>query len=180
MENMHWDENEPLAEGLDVLPEGSFRFPRPSEDLRRSVFGRTRQIVRARSRRRRFIIVAVAAAAYIGGITTALFFSETAMRDGEGRNAVVESPFGDEGTQPRFRDFITEAGELERRSDSAPPKERTRLLTRAGDLYLSAQYDVEKALNCYRRALNTMPASRQTIIEPDDSWLLAALKDSRR
>jgi len=180
MDDTNRNEYEPLIEGLEDLPEDSFRFPQPSEDLRRSVFDRTIRIVRSRARRRHFITVTLVAAAYLGGITTAFLLTETAVRNGGNRDAVVSSRSGNEGTTPTYGNVITAPSELEQRAESATPNERIRLLTRAGDLYLSLQYDVDKALGCYRRALNTMPASRQTVVEPDDSWLLAALKDSRR
>jgi len=67
-----------------------------------------------------------------------------------------------------------------KQSETARPEEQARLLTRAGDLYLSAQYDVEQALACYRGALNRMPGTERTVVQAGDTWLLAALKDSRR
>jgi hypothetical protein len=180
MENKDWNDREPLAQGVEALPEESFRFPQPSEELRMTVFNQTSKVVRARARKRRFIQVALVAAAYIGGITTAFLVAEIPIVDREGRATAQESLSGGEASQPSDRDFISDPGELERRSESAPPEERTRLLKEAGHVYLTAQYDVEKALHCYSRALDNMPASAQTIVEPDDTWLLAALKDSRR
>ena len=170
MDNTHRDDHEPLIEGLDTLPEDSFRLPQPSDDFRSAILDRTGRIVRARAHRRRLVVLAFVAAAYIGGIMTALLLTESVIPDGKG---------GDEAVAELSDSFI-EPGELVHDSESAPLDERIRLLQQAGDLYLYAKYDVEKALDCYRRALNAMPASRQTMVEIDDSWLLAAVKDARK
>jgi hypothetical protein len=181
MDDIDRNEREPLAEGLEALPEGAFDMPRPPEELRTAVLERTIRIVRGRARRRRLLILALAAAAYLGGLTTALLLTETAATNGNGRQGVAE-------VQPGAVDFAgnpagnpeAKPADLERQAESATPEERILLLTRAGDLYLSAQCDVERALDCYRRALDAMPAVRRTAAAPGDSWLLAALKDSRR
>lgn len=164
------DENKPLMEGLDALPEDSFSLPEPPEDLRRSVFEQTRHMVKARARRRRLIHLAVVAAAYIGGITTALLLTESVVQ--------TEPVLVAEVSPEEVR--AIEPGDLVRQSESAPARERIHLLTRAGDLYLSERYDVENALACYRSALNAMPDSVMTKVAAEDTWLLAALKDSRR
>ena len=67
-----------------------------------------------------------------------------------------------------------------RRAESAPPDEKIRMLREAGDRFLSEGYDVQEALACYRKALDTMPESGRTRVEEEDSWLLAALKVARR
>jgi hypothetical protein len=162
------DENEPLMEGLDALPQDAFQLPEPPEDLRRSVFERTGRVVKARARRRRLLHLAVVAAAYIGGITTALLLTESVVRTEEVAQVSLEKA------------PVAEPGDLVRRSETAPARERIHLLTRAGDLYLSDLYDVENALACYRSALNAMPDAERTRVATEDTWLLAALKDSRR
>jgi hypothetical protein len=75
---------------------------------------------------------------------------------------------------------LIDPSELVRRSETASSEDRVRLLKQAGDLYLSDRYEIEKALQCYRRALDSLPQSMQMRVEPGDTWLLAALKDSRR
>jgi hypothetical protein len=179
MENGRFDENEPLIEGMDALPEDSFRLPRPPDDLRQSVFSRTARIVRARARRRVIVTLVVAAAAYLGGLTTAFLLPEiTGRKEGPADAAAGVRP-GSPGPQAGSGG-IAGPDDLLQRSETAPPQERPRLLRRAGDLYLSARYDVKNALSCYRRALDAMPASERTMAEPGDTWLLAALKDARR
>ena len=92
MENKDWTDQEPLAQGLDALPEESFRFPQSSGELRMTVLNQTSKVVRARARRRRLIQVALVAAAYLGGITTAFLVTERSIVDREGREMVQESP----------------------------------------------------------------------------------------
>ena len=62
---------------------------------------------------------------------------------------------------------------LEELALDAGPSERARLLRRAGDRYLDERGDVEAAVRCYRASLEIDPADAP---EPNDSWLLAVLK----
>ena len=179
------------VDDVAALPDGSFRLPRPSGDLRQSILEQTEQVLTFRTRRRFLIKLTVLAAAYLGGIATTFLVMERPTQDREEIATAEDSPsktadvFGDPADDfgdpaDDFGDPADDPGELVQRAQSAAPGERTRLLERAGDLYLADRCDVEEALRCYRWALNAMPASKQTVVEPDDSWLLAALKDSRR
>lgn len=184
MDNTNHDKDEPLAEGLDVLPESAFEFPKPSEAMKDALFERTGQVVKARARSRRFIRVVIVAAAYVAGITTAFLIADRPSRLERTDGFVVEGSAGHvdpaSGNNASFEERIVGPDELVLRSKNASERDRVRLLTRAGDLYLSAQYDVEKALSCYSKALDDMPAPERTRPAPEDTWLLAALKDSRR
>ncbi len=171
MEDRHRNEDEPLVENFDTLPDGAFCLPRPADSLRRTVLERTEEVLAARARRRFVIRLALLAAAYLGGIVTAFLATGTPTGGTDREIAIVDGSTADSPADP---------DELVRRADSAPAGERTRLLTEAGDLYLTDHYDVEQALRCYRRALNAMPPSARSAAEPEDTWLLAALKDSRK
>jgi len=180
MDDTQWDKEEPLAEGLETVPEEVFQFPKSSEAFRKSLFDRTEKVLRARARRRGLVYLVVVAAAYLGGITTTFFIADKPdIWNGQKAVFVKTSPEQRAGASLPD-EFFAEPGELVRKSEGAAPREQTQLLTQAGDLYLSKQYDVEKALYCYSQALNAMPAQEQTQVKPDDTWLLAALKDSRK
>ncbi len=178
MDETKRDNYEPLIEGLESVPPEAFGLPRPPAGLQESIFAQTCRVVRAKARQRRLVALGVVAAAYMAGITTALLWTETPGRMNSG--ALLTSPSIDkERKDEPFPSYI-EPSELVRRSETASPEDRIRLLKQAGDIYLSDQYEIEKALQCYRRALDSRPQSLQMRVEPDDSWLLAALKDARR
>jgi hypothetical protein len=169
-----WDEDEPLIEGLEALPAGALYRPSAPEGLRRALRDRTARAVRSRVRRRRFLVAALVVLAYGGGVATAYrFFDATA--DPAGREIAVSRP-GE--AEPAARD--PDPAALEQRAAGAPPEARIPLLQRAGDLYLSGPGNVERAVDCYRRVLEALPPSRRTVVEPGDSWLLLAMKESRR
>jgi len=178
----HENKENPEAHGgeFDTFPEGAFRLPHPSAGLRspsaglrESVFERTEQVLIARVRRRFLAKLTLLAATYLGGIVTTFLVMDRPNQQPEEIAASVESP-------SHIGQIADSPGEMVQRAQSAPPAERARLLERAGDIYLTDRCDVEEALRCYRWALNAMPATKQTTVESDDSWLLAALKDSRR
>ena len=178
MDDTNGSEREPLIEGGEALPRGAFRFPEAPEGLRESIYARTRGVVRTRARGRRIAVLALVAAAYIGGITTAFLATDRTLREPD--NGLVAAPPGMKGTDREAAVGILSPAELMRRAESAPPDEKIRLLREAGDRFLSEGYDVQEALACYRKALDTMPESGRTRVEEEDSWLLAALKVARR
>jgi hypothetical protein len=61
----------------------------------------------------------------------------------------------------------------------AGPRQRARLYIKTGDRYLNECQDVESALRCYRQALLLCEA-RDLAFDPNDNWLLMALKQDRR
>jgi hypothetical protein len=63
--------------------------------------------------------------------------------------------------------------------DTDDDRDRARLYFRAGDLYLSAEQDIDAALRCYRQALASCDA-RELRFDPADNWLVMALKNDRR
>jgi hypothetical protein len=56
---------------------------------------------------------------------------------------------------------------------------RARLYFQAGDLYLAQLDDYESAVRCYGQALDYCAAADLTV-NPDDNWLVMALKRDRR
>lgn len=190
--------HEPLIEGMDSLPENAFSAPKPSPELRERILFQTTRIVGRRSRRRRLAALTLVAAAYLLGITTAfLVWGPSTRKDvGEGSGTVAESPGSEAGEAigsgkragggagveagEGKAGSVAEPAELVQRSESAPRGERVRLLKQAGDRYLAETYDVEKALACYRKVLDDLSPAERTAVDPEDTWLLAALKDSRK
>ena len=67
---------------------------------------------------------------------------------------------------------------LEWKAFDAAEKERAKLYVLAGNRYLDEHQDMTSALRCYRQALDTADAPMREV-QPDDSWLLTALKLDR-
>jgi len=178
MDHQNNENTDPLIEGFESVPAEAFNLPKAREGLKDSIFSQTCQVVRARAIRRRFMILGVVAAAYIVGVTTTFLWKETFdLMDGDSQ--VSKRSVDDEikdGSSPIY----IEPSELVSRSEQASTTEQFRLLKQAGDLYLSEKCEIERALNCYSKALDSLPQSMQMEVNPDDSWLLAALKDGRR
>jgi hypothetical protein len=63
--------------------------------------------------------------------------------------------------------------------DAANDPERVRLYFQAGDLYLAEHDDYESALRCYTQALHYCE-TRDFNFNPDDNWLVMALKRDHR
>jgi hypothetical protein len=59
--------------------------------------------------------------------------------------------------------------------DAMDEKERAHLYFQAGDLYFGRERDVSGATRCYHQAL-TFCDSRQLEFDPNDNWLVMALK----
>ena len=70
---------------------------------------------------------------------------------------------------------VSDPLELRRRVLDASHEERIKLLSEAGDIYLGRN-QLEEAVNCYRQVIEL--TAERPVIEPDDSWLLAELKQS--
>ncbi|HIJ74470.1 MAG TPA: hypothetical protein HPP83_10260 [Candidatus Hydrogenedentes bacterium] len=184
MVNEHFDEAEPLVEGLDELPRGVFA----PGNLRERVLRRTCATVRARPRRRRAIALAGAALAYVAGLAT----MHLAVRESEptvpilaqGTPVAIPSGLEPQPSKPADvelvpADLLIDPKAFAGRVATAPLDERMQLLERAGDRHLIERGDVQAALYYYRQLLDLLPATRQTELNPNDSWLLFSLKQAR-
>ena len=161
--------DESLIEEIHSLPAESSRRPEWSDAFKETVFRRSARILHRRVVRRRVAIAVFVAAAYAGGIGTAYHLRRTVT-------STVADPTGKVqlATAPERMDALV------RRAGQAPPEERGRLLCRAGDIALSEAGNIETALRYYCEALDCMPSSLAEVGDLEDSWLLLALKQSRR
>ena len=192
--NDRFDEDEPLLADMPGLPDGAFDGPAPPEALYDAVWRSTAGRVRRRRYYRRILAVSAVAAAYAGGLATtfALFKAPASAPPRNAPTAVTESVASakdkpvlsvESAPDPAQRGITRPLGNREalaRRISEASPEERARLLKQAGDRYLKELGDIETALNCYRRLLDSLPASERGRVGRNDSWLLVALKESRR
>jgi hypothetical protein len=161
--------DEPLVDGLGAGPL-RFDIPRPPPGLRERLLERTAAGVRSRARWRRGRLAAALALVYAAGLATALPLVRERAGPPEPTVEPAPSPAAPAPLGP---------DEIRRRVPDAPPAERARLLRLAGDLYLQRRGDPAAALECYRQVLelSSLPASQ---LEPEDSWLLTALKQASR
>lgn len=175
MSGDHLDYEAPLAEGLKTFPP----YPEVPDELCDAILRRTRATVRRRPRRLRTLAACVVAVAYAAGLGTALLWSGTDVAPAP----LVAAP------APEIAPVIpavtvadaapaSPQALLARVPDAAAP-EQVRLLTQAGDRYLTDYGDVARALNCYRQVLELTPDSQSLTLESSDTWLLTSLKRAR-
>ena len=175
------EDHEPLLDDLDELPAGSLHGPEAPPWLERAVLSRTMAVVRSRRRRRHLGTLAVFLTVYAAGLGTALLFSTESAAPLSPSPASVPpaNPARTETNATAAVEVALAPAEILRQVRGAPPGEQRRLLKLAGDAYLSPHADIEKALYCYRQLLELTTPERKGISEPDDSWLLLALKQDR-
>lgn len=175
MSGNHLDSEGPLAEGLETLPP----YPEVPDELRDAILRRTSATVRRRPRRLRTLAACVVAVAYAAGLGTALLWSDADVAPAP----LVAAP------APEIAPVIPAVAAVERtrenpqallaRVPDATPPEQVRLLTQAGDRYLTDYGDVTRALDCYRQVLELTPDSQPVTLESSDTWLLTSLKLAR-
>jgi hypothetical protein len=159
--------DEPLIEGLDLPPEGSFESPDISGDHREAVYRRTALKIRGYRRRRVLRSATLLLAVFLAGAGSGLQFS--------GPEAVA--PAGPRTVETVSPALPSDPRDLDRKLRTAPPEERRRILRHAGDSYLAAaEADPGAAMHCYRQLLKEEGTQ---VAEADDSWLLLYLKLAR-
>ena len=188
-EESQLDDASPFPDGKP--PPGSFDLPVPPRGLSEAVWASTARALRRRRGRRRALISIGLAGLYAVGLGTGLLWRRS--------HPISEEPIP-AGAPVPARDFAPAPApvaapapaDLTRATDgddprallgkvsSAAPEERLRLLRRAGDACLARLGDLEGALHCYRQLLELQPADARAGPEPEDSWLLAALKQGQR
>ncbi|MBI4602149.1 MAG: hypothetical protein HY721_09335 [Planctomycetes bacterium] len=180
-------EDEPLCGGLEGLPHGALAGPEPSPGFQEALLRRTSGAVRRRGALRRARLMACILLAYGAGLATALALRSAGEPAGGPRGPAAAAPQGLAAlapAAPTVEPAETEPAapspeELERRARGWPGRQRAALLKVAGDGYLAALGDIERAVRCYREALDLTPRKDLARIEPGESWLFAALKESR-
>jgi hypothetical protein len=179
----------PLPEPLDDFLAKPPNQP-ASAELRRALLKQTALVVRRRRRARRFLAAGTTAAALLLIALTLWFVSRP---EPEGRPAPDD--------QPRIVEAKVKpgSGTLEAHQPKAPPPvevplpaavalewkafdalagERWTLYRAAGDRYFEDD-NLGSALRCYAQAFRMAPADALTD-NPDDNWMVSALKSERR
>jgi len=158
---------EPLESFLQEPPKSA-----PPERLRRALWEETS--ARLRSPRRRWPWAIGAAAAML--LIASAYLSWPAPQAVREQLIVVRVPDGPAPSQAE----PTQPLELEWTAfDAEDNRERVRLYFQAGDRYLDERQDFESALRCYHQGLHYCDA-RELEFDPNDNWLLMALKRDRR
>jgi hypothetical protein len=187
------ENDEPLMPGGEALPPGALRVPEARSAFREALERSTVAVVRRSAARRRMARAGQFALAYAAGVLTAIALwraaENGAPRHGElvQRAQVLPSapsePRQTVGPRQPQTAAIDERrlspAQLRARVEGAPRAEQIRLLRLAGDRYLYDYDDINSALHCYRQVLELEPPDRERPFGPEDSWLLAELKNAR-
>jgi hypothetical protein len=151
----------------DAIPEG----------FQRLVLAQTLGVLRRRRRLRRLAAVAALAACFLGGVLAMRFFGSPGVPPPpEQREEMVQrqpEPNFPLTSSPKPADS---ALALEWQALDSPTR-RPDLDRKAGDRYLTENFDARSAMRCYDRAL---AADADLSVSADDSWLLMAIKDARQ
>jgi hypothetical protein len=172
-----------LLPGLDY-PSGSFDLPADLTALRSRLLRDTTHVVHGRRRRKKFLRMAGWGMAYAAGALSVWFALRpvTSVESPKEAIAVQQPPKAAPTTtkkQPALSRRVTPE-ELRARVAGAKRDEQIELLRRAGDLYLNERNDLRSAVTCYQQVLELAETPEQLAVLPDDSWLLAELKNSQR
>jgi len=174
-----FDSEAPLLDGMADIPAEAFDMPIPDPAWKAQLLAQTTAVVRGRRNRRRIAAISLAITAYAAGIISAILWLDEGpqRRPGPKLDRVAAS-----GTHPGaapLEDATPE--EIERRAAVAARfDERRNLLRLAADRYLFERSDVKEALRCYREYLDLAAEAESMEPRSDDSWLLIAMKQSRR
>jgi hypothetical protein len=198
------ERDEPLLPDRELAP-GDWRLPVARPEFRSALANETARLVRRRARRRRWARAGQFALAYAAGVLTVIGVWQAAAGRDRAENAVAVRPpaphvsrpeapppantqapavaAAPPKTQPPQAAAVDERrlspAQLRARVAGAPRDEQIRLLRLAGDRYLYDYEDLAAALHCYRQVLELDPPNQRRPFEPDDSWLLAELKNAR-
>jgi hypothetical protein len=170
-------EQDVLEQLLTPSPTGTADDP-----VRREILRQTNRVVRRRRRVRQCGYVAALVACYLAGMGTMRLWQTAPSPDTvEGTVLQVPQPAPPESpvqlaALPLEEDTDAPAYILER---AAPDSEKCALYYRlAGDRYLERDRDLQAALRCYTRFLETS-TERDWGITAEDTWLLVSLKKAR-
>lgn len=176
-------DHEPLLEGVAASPQ-MFRLPAEVQALRERLLADTTKIVLGRARRGRPWQVVGWGLAYAAGIATAWFTLAMWQADQAGAPRIAAArpaeatpvpPADPEPMAPRVTPEM-----LRYRVATAPREQQIQLLKQAGDLYLRERNDLRSAVECYRQVLELSDRPEQLAVLPEDTWLLAELKNARQ
>ncbi len=205
MDSEHFDETEPLLDGIGELPGEALAHSLPPPGMREVVWQATAGRIRGRTRRRRALVACGLLFAYAAGLgsfwmatqrTPKVPFVIARQEEGDPvetrqSRATTEDAILTDGSHPTKVE--PEAAPAAARTPTrlprdpeavslliarAPKEERPGLLIRVGDRYLNKQGDIKRATQCYRRALNLMADAGRTEVTSHGTWLFASLKQA--
>lgn len=196
------ERDEPLLPDRELAP-GDWRLPVARLEFQSALANETARLVRRRARRRRWARAGQFALAYAAGVLTVIGVWQAAAGRNRAENAVAVQPPPPQVSRPEPQvpanthapvaaapqktqppqavvdERRLSPAQLRARVAGAPRDEQIRLLRLAGDRYLYDYEDLAAALHCYRQVLELDPPNQRRPFEPDDSWLLAELKNAR-
>ena len=162
-------------------------FPSAAPDQRGQIFAVTQNVLQYRRRLRKCYWVASLAGCFLFGMASVLgwqsVFPPTSLVVQADHQREFAEPSASEGSDLKREMPQTDSSADDARTTVAPVPSLTlstyEKLRRAGDLQLNQRGNLEGAIGCYRRALDS--ASDEDLqIEPErDSWLLMSLKEGR-
>lgn len=182
------ESEEPLVPNFAAGP-GVFDMPADVAALRDKVLRQTTTIVRGRRQRKRVLRMASWGLAYAAGIATAWFGLQAfaPQRPTAVPNIAAQPTTTPEAHLAQAAPKVTPVArrklspeELRYRVAGATREEQIELLRQAGDLYLNERNDLRAAVQCYQQVLELSDRPEQFAVLPEDSWLLAELKNSQR
>ncbi len=182
MSESHPEPHEALLAGLEYTA-GAFDLPADVAALRERLLRDTLQVVRGHRRRKQALRTASWGLAYAAGVLSAWFGLRHFTSDAAPRETIaVQQPSPQEKMttvkQPPQKRVTPEY--LRAQVAGAQRAEQIELLRRAGDLYLNERNDLRSAVTCYQQVLELAETPEQLAVLPDDSWLLAELKNAQR
>jgi hypothetical protein len=184
---MHRDEfenDEPLVDGV-AASANMFALPADVAALRDRLLAETTQVVVKRVRHRLWMRAAGWGLAYAAGLVTAWFgfraWDQPSNNAPQVAVQTVTQPAAVEKAKPTPSAVASRVTPelLRYRVASAPRDEQIKLLKQAGDLYLRERNDLRSAVQCYQQVLELADTPEQLAVVPEDTWLLAELKNAR-
>ena len=158
-------------DGLSELATAGAAWRDESKKLREELLTRTTRVVRRRRRLRHGGLAASFVAVYLIG----LWCGRLGVQSAEPTPASET-----EASRVRADSELLLQGGVLAQVANAPAQEKLRLLRLAGDNYLADGHDVRGALRCYRQWMELAPPALRSQADPEDSWLLLALKEGQR
>ena len=178
----------PLPESLDKYLQAPPRLP-VEADAQSALLQRTiAMLPRRRGWRRWPIVAGIAASIALALITAYRIYLGEQVELAPKQNLVERKPAPlpekpaepEEESKPPVAKRPMNALDLEWAAFDAPEdSDRVRLYFQAGDLYLERHKDYESALRCYAQAFHYC-ATRELEFNPNDNWLVMALKRDHR
>jgi hypothetical protein len=145
--------------------------------LRQDLLRQTTGVLRGRARARRLAAAAALVACYAAGLATMHFAGPWLQRPADPPPRVAPGPPGPAEDRPGAFPPNVVAARLEQQGETAAGRERARIFQLAGTRYLEESCDIRSALRCYANALDD---DTEMTPNPQDHWLLMALRDARQ